>query len=227
MNQIVHKIWNMWDEHAATRGLRRLPGENNKSLSTRIQNIGKYMENSGRQGLINALSSGLGYDQYNVLTRRIYILTHTPYRTSTFNVTVEDVVHTRITVDDYTTASAGYIVWTDHDGNYTRLLEFIDPPSYTRDNSRKHNGQKIEVTYQYRDGDRIRKYTDKCNPYDVNDESWMGWAPEDEGSILIRSLADSNWLSSSIWKNTDGTPTEKLKSVWREVDAAMPSTWGP
>ena len=209
--------------------LSRLPGESNKLMRTRILNLGKFRENTTRQGLVNAISSALAYDQYNVLTRRIYVLTYTPYRTSTFTVTVNGVTHTQITEDQYISATAGYVVWKDENENWTRILEFIDPPAFTRrPTTRRHNGTTVEITYQHRDGDRVRTYTDKCNPYDAGDESFMGWYPESEGDVKVHALNDVDWIDdpSNGFKNADGTPTEKLKVVWREVDSAMPSTWG-
>lgn len=209
--------------------LYRLPGESNTSLQTRIQNIGKYPENSGRQGLVNAISSALGYNQYNILTRRIYILSHLPYRTSTFTVTVDGVLATSIDGDAYSGESTGYIVWKDEEQEYIPILEFRNPPGFSRDvTTRKHDGPLVEVTYTYQDGDRIRVHTDKCNPYDQEDESYMGWSPDVEGSVGVRSLADTEWINASVngWKNADGTATAKLKAIWHEVDSAMPSTWG-
>lgn len=229
MEQTIHKIWNIWDEHAAVMGLRRLPGESNTGLRTRILNIGKYVENSSRQGLVNAISSAMGYDQYNIMTRRIYILTHRPWRDSSFTVTVDGAAQTQIYEDDYITASTGYLVWVDEDGIYTRILEFMDPPSFTRDTTtRRHNGVLVEVTYEYRDGDRVRDYTDRCNPYDTSDESWMGWAPDTEGTVKVRALNDTAWVDDTAngMKMADGTPTERLKAIWREVDSSMPTTWG-
>jgi len=229
MQQRAHRIWNIFDEHAALMGLERLPEETNAALKVRIENIGKFMENSGRQGLINALSSALGYNQYNVLTRRIFTLTHTPYRTSTFTVTVDGATQTEITEAEYPTAAAGYIVWADEDGEYTKLIEFVDPPSFTRNaTTRKHNGSKVEVTYQYKDGDRVRTYVDKCNDYDEDDDTFMGWYPEAEGSVKIHALSDKNWIddASNGYKYSDGVPTERLKVIWRDIDAATPSTWG-
>jgi len=57
----------------------------------------------------------------------------------------------------------------------------------------------------------------------------MGFAPEGEGTIGVHALNDIEWVDNSTngWKNRDGTPTEQLRAIWREVDAAMPSTWGP
>lgn len=229
MQQQYHKLWNLWDEDAALMGLSRLPGESNKEIRTRILNIGKNAENATRQGLINALSSAFGYNTYNVLERRIFLLTHTPYMTSTFVVKVDGVEQTQIDESNYASATSGYIVWKDYDGIYTNILEFIDLPSYSRDSTTlRHNGSYVEVTYQYRDGDYIRTYTDKCNEYDTYDESFMGFSGEVEGSIKVHSLDDDDWLddTSNGLKNSDGTPTEKLKSIWREIDATVPCTWG-
>lgn len=228
--QNIHKIWNFWDEHAAILGLTRLPGEGNIDLKNRIQNLGKFTEDSSRQGLINALSSAFGYNQYNVITRRIFILTNVPYITSTFTVEVDDVVQTQVTASTYSTATTGYIVWKDKLGEYTQILEFITPPTFTRDTTtRKHNGSKVEVTYQYRDGDTAYYYTDKCSPYYEDDDSFMGWYPEVEGSIKVRCLNDTEWLDNADngFKNSDGTPTEKLKNIWRNIDRNSPITWGP
>lgn len=228
-SQEVHKIWNLWDEHAAILGLSRLPGETNSAMKTRIQNLGKYKEDSTRQGLINSLSSTFGYSQYNVLTRRVFILTHIPYRTSTFTVTVGDTTQSQRTEATYSTSATGYIVWKDKFGEYTQILEFLNPPTYTRDTNRLHTGSKVEITYQYRDGDTVYYTTDKCNDYDDKDESYMGWYPETEGSIKVRCLNDTEWVNNpdNEYKNSDGTPTEKLKNIWASIDRNIPITWGP
>lgn len=230
VTQSKHKVWNLWDEHAALMSLVRLPGETNDELKTRISNIGKFREGVTRQGLVNALSSALGYEQYNTVVRRVFTLTHNPYRTSSFTVIVDDVTQTQVSESSYSTATTGYVVWTDENGEYTRLLEFFDPPSFSRKGTnRKHNGVYVKVTYSYEDGDRIRTITDQCNIYDTEDELFMGWNVEPEGTIKVHALSDETWLDniSHGFKYIDGTPTPKLEAIWKEVDAATPSSWGP
>jgi len=113
MRQITWKLWNQWDEGAALQSLRRLPGETNKALRTRILNLGKFREDSTRQGLVNAISSAMGYDQYNVISRRVFLLTHRPSRASTFTVTYDGVAQTQIDEQLYPDATDGYVVWKD------------------------------------------------------------------------------------------------------------------
>jgi len=229
ITQSYHKVWNIHDEHALLMGLRRLPGETNTQLNTRILNIGKYWEGTTRQGLVNAISSAMGYDQYNVRERRIFLLSHRPWRDATITVTVDGAEQTEVTAGEYDDATTGYIVWADEDEEYTQILEFIDPPDYSRrPGDRKHSGVYIEVEYQYEDKDRIRWHVDKCNPYDEEDERWMGSSPETEGSVKVGALNHTSWVDnvSSGLKNSDGTPTEQLEAIWKSLDTAIPTSWG-
>lgn len=229
MNQIYHKVWNLWDEHGAVMGLSRLPGEDNRQIRTRILNLGKHPENSTRQGLINALCSAFRYNTYNILDRRVFILSFQPHSTSTFSVLVDNESKPEIHSNQYSSATDGFIVWKDKNGEFTRIIEFINPPPYSRNaNTREHNGSKVEITYQYRDGDLVKTHTDKCSPYDEDDESYMGWFHESEGSIKVRALNDEQWITniSNGMKYSDGAPTEKLYAIWREIDNVTPCIWG-
>jgi hypothetical protein len=226
IQQKVFKISNVWDDHAAKFGLTRLPNEDNISLATRIDNLGKYLENSSRQGLINSLSSALGYEQYNVIVRKIYTLTRQPYRDSTFIVKVDGITQTQIYEGDYPTASSGYIVWKDQTGEYTNILEFIDPPPYTRRVDRSHSGSLVSVEYQWLDGIAIRNILDSCNPYDPYDMSFMGWAEETVGSVIVNEISNDDWLLDVGLRDANKVPSEKLKLIWREVDRSLPMTWG-
>lgn len=223
-----------YDKLAALMGIPRLSTDTNRTLKAKLVSLWSFYENTSRQGMVNAISSSLGYDQYNVMTRRIYILSKQPKKTSTFTVTVDGVTQTRITEATYSTAITGYIVWKNTYGEFGRILEFINPPAYSRKTvSRKHAGSYVQIAYAYEEIDKnnvklSKDWVDRCNLFDIEDTSYMGWAPETEGSVGIYALNDKVWLEDPThgMKNADGTPTEKLYGIFHEVDRSNPTTWG-
>ena len=223
-----------YDKLADLMGLRRLPTDSNVDLKAKLINLWKFLENTSRQGMINSISSALGEDQYNVKTRRMFLLTQQPKTNSTFDVSIDNASVSRIVEANYTSATSGFIVWKGVDGNYGRWLEFIIPPSYTRKEvSREHAGSYVEMAYQYWEIDRnnvrrTKSWVDRCNLFDKNDESFMGWAPETEGPIGVYPLNDKNWLEDPNhgMKYSDGSPTDKLYAIFQDVDRSAPTSWG-
>jgi hypothetical protein len=212
-------------------GVEVLPTDTNRSLHAKLINLWSNIENTTRQGVLNSLCNLLGYDHYNIITRRIFILSEEPRKGSEFIVTVDNVVQVQIDEDDYSTATSGYIVWKGFDGGYTRILEFINPPTYTRrTTSRKHYGQFIEVAYQYEEREKDATYTifdivDRCAPYDPSDVSFMGYYPESEGDVGVYVLNDPIWLENNM-KDDRGRPNDALWGIFQEVDRMSPTTWG-
>jgi hypothetical protein len=206
-------------------------GENINNTTTAAGNV---LTSSGAQSTGSALVCSVGftggYDSQSDNGDTYSVAPSTP-----FTVTVDNVVQTQITEDQYPTATTGYVVWKDLRGNYTRILEFIDPPAYARRSvSRTHDGSYIEILYDYEvldedTGRYVTKYQlDKCNPYDIEDESYMGYAPETEGSIGVYPLNDKVWIDNpvNLMKNADGTPTGKLWAIYTTVDRLVPTSWG-
>ena len=217
------------------QGIQRLPTDNNRTLKDKIVNLWRFRENTTIQGLVNSISNSLGYDQYNVITRRIFILTHQPAPDTNIIVTVNGSAQTQITEAQYPAASTGYVVWKDSYDHYTRILEFVNPPAYARKTlSRKHDGSYVKIDYQWHEVDHrtnlkiVHNQCDECNPYDAEDTSFMGYYPEAEGSIGVYVLNNKTWLDDSDngLKNADGTPTQKLWSIMTLVDRMVPTTWG-
>jgi len=215
--------------------IKFLPGDNNRSLRAKIINLWKYKENTTKQGLVNAISNALGLTTYNTITRRIFWLSRIPLPTTTFTVSVDYVTQVQVVEANYNTATTGYIVWLDNKGVYSRILEFINPPGYTRRTvSGIHSGTLVQIAYQYEVWDRdtntykVYNQLDKCNPYDPEDESYMGFSPEAEGSVGVYPLNDISWLEapSNGMKLADGSPTSKLWNIFQEVDRSSPTTWG-
>jgi hypothetical protein len=216
-------------------GIHRLPTDTNQSLKNKITNLWRFKENSTKQGMVNSISNVLGYEQYNTITRRIFYLSQIPKPTTTITVTVDGAACTEITETQYPTATSGYIVWKDSYSKYTNLLEFVDPPDYNRTNvARLHAGTYIKVTYEYEKLDANTNtlvtywMRDECNPYDPDDESYMGASPDTEGSIGVYPINNKSWLedSTNLLKNVDGTPTQKLWAIMTVVDRTVPTTWG-
>lgn len=221
-----------YDRLAKLMGVVVLPTDTNRDLHAKLVNLWNHFENTTRQGVLNSICNTLGYDTYNTITRRVYTLSEKPSHNSEFIVSVDNVVQTQIDESEYSTATEGYIVWLDYDGGYTRILEFIDPPTYTRrEVSRKHYGQFVQVAYQYEYWDEdegiyiTRDIVDKCAPYDPNDESFMGYYPETVGDVGVYVLNDPIWLENNM-KDDRSRPTSTLWGIFQEVDRLVPTTWG-
>ena len=224
IQQKVTTVFNTWDDHAAKVGYSRLPNETNREILERLTNLSLYKEDTTKQGLVNAISNLLGYDQYNVTNKKIYFLTYKPHDSITVNV--DDVLQEEVTISNYETATSGFIVWRDENNEYTEILEFINPPSYTRRSDRLHNGSNIVIEYNWRDGEEINIQTDRSNPYNSYDDVYMGAAAETVGSVVIIELHDDETLTDMNFIDINKVPSDALTSILKLVDSITPVTWG-
>jgi hypothetical protein len=159
--QVPHQIFNTFDEMALLVGLNRDPAERNVDFKERLADFWKNGPNSTKQGLVGALSSEFGLETYNTVDKSFFWLDHEPIVESGVYVYVDDVIQvpqlvTYETTPDgwpeipdnpslYSAASSGWILWQDSLGEYTQLLEFIEPPS----------GNYVTVDYWFEEGNQI------------------------------------------------------------------------
>ena len=224
IQQKVSTIFNTWDDHAAKVGYSRLPNESNKEILERLNNLALYKEDTTKQGLVNAISNLLGYDQYNVTNKKIFFLTYKPH--SSITVTVDDVLQEEVTISNYDAATSGFIVWKDENDKYTEIIEFINPPAYTRRSDGLHDGSNIVIEYDWRDGEETNIQTDRSNPYNPYDTMYMGAASETIGSVVVIELHDTETLTDMNFIDVNKVPSDALTSILKLVDSITPITWG-
>jgi hypothetical protein len=224
INQKTEYVINTWDDHASKVGYTRLPNESNKSILQRLNNLAMYKENSTVQGLVNSISNVLGYNQYNVISKKIFFLSHDPE--NIISVMVDDVEQEEVDIDNYDDATSGYIIWKDENDKYTPILEFIEPPEFTRRSDGLHNGVNIIIEYEWKDDNVVKIQTDMGNPYNPYDTRYMGVAPEEPGDVVIIELHNDDDVTDIGLIDENRVPSEKLKSIWKVIDSITPITWG-
>ena len=123
----------------------------------------------------------------------------------------------------------GWILWRYHDGEYSRILEFLNAPK---------TGAAVKVTYNYRVGDTIYQRVDqdfddlpddKDEVYGL-DGIYTGYAKlvaNPSGHVKVFALNDSTFLSNTsndLWTE-EGTATPKLETIVDKIHRAAPIFW--
>lgn len=255
-SQGEHVLWNVWDDLAILVGLSRQPQEDNHYLRKRILENYQFKGDSTLQGLTNAINRELGYKVYNVINKEFYLLELAPSIQHPVTVEVDvragyseydnqvldaipqpegwTVPSGIITFHDYDNAVASglpdsWILWRDAQGNYTNILQFIDPPPHKA---------KIRITYSYRAGESIYtrveedfdEFTETDQIYQLEGKytSRKKVNPDPESSVIIHELNDQDFLTSTAHGllDSDGVATEKLEAIVESVRKASPILWG-
>jgi len=251
--QYKQHIWNHFDELGLLVGISRTEGETNSQLKTRILNRYSYTQNSTYQGLTNAISADLGYDPYNVIDKRFFILTYKPDVDQQVVVSVDGEEQTQVVsqwplpsgwsvppgvefnvdpsglygsvpmIYDEVDAS-GYLIWRDDMGEYTQILEFVNAPS---------NESEVIVEYWYKLDGYLRYYKDytfSSRPLDDMyglEGRFTGRSAETSTGITVNALANRAFRTNTAngLMSAEGTAEELLVSIAKLANDVAPILW--
>jgi hypothetical protein len=251
--QQTHEIWSPWDDLGLMVGIKRQPGETNHEIQTRILDVYANRGGPTRQGLVNSISRDLGYEPYNVISKRFFVLDYYPLIDYEVTVTVDNVEWTEQLVEKQppaegwvypsgtssvtpvysATVASGvtqaWILWRDPAGEYTNILEFLGPPP---------DQSKVKISYTYRSGDTYYGRTDGDFTVNLDTDLIYGQEGEFRGyneknpraatHVQVHALNDQAYLADTDngLMTSEGAATELLEAIAAKIRKAAPVVWG-
>jgi len=225
------QVWNSLDDWGLAFGIERLPAEENKEFRERLYKVAGAHGNASLQGIVDGISASLGLESWKTSGKKHFYLRFTPVErdddSNTFpiTVTIDGVPQTQLIeylepprdwmAGSYMyTAPAGFIVWRDDEGYYTRHLEFLEAPK---------TGTDITVTYYTRtESDEIVKVVEtEAENKDIIPE---GVELPADNQIKVDILSDFDFQSRHMAMNN--MISNDLMSYVDEVNSPYPFQWG-
>jgi len=127
----AHDIWNVFDEYGLKLGIPRLKGETNQDYLSRLKSMVQSDNNASLQGMVNAISSILGLESYNLHSVKQFRLRHKPIKkyneedvNKYINVTLDgSSIDEKVGSEWDNTTDQCFIIWPEYDETYSTLLE--------------------------------------------------------------------------------------------------------
>ena len=242
-SQGTHALWNHFDDLGLLIGLRRFPGERNREFRDRILRVYQNPGNATHQGMVNSISRDLGYPTYNVVDRRIFLLTRIPRLAGVVDVLVDGTQRRPQLIESFPlpsgwpapasvtpsgqivfgVAPSGWILWRGADGEYSSVLEFTHAPDTGADVAITYEVSVDEIIHRRTDQDFTRLETDPI--YDVEGR-FQGFHPA-SGVIEVHALSDPTFRDNPTngLKDSAGRATDLLETIAQLINQAGPVLW--